>query len=326
LQLSSQAKAAAEVKFDRDFLAGVVAKVPPVPFQKEGRYRGTLEAFRLLGIDPRTRRFLIVFQAAGEFHSPLPKPLASAGARNDPSPDWKNFRFEIRAGVNIEAGNDGAPRFRVEVEEIKRKELEGFAGALAKVLGRSFDSLVTQVAEGRTSKLNERLNAQILKRIQTFKEYGVFRGIDYTALGVTLFFDVSRFKADGIAGHVYPQARLGTVPLYRWIRRGAIDHAYSITSLRNDPRVYYSEGVACFVFDRPQPGTVPLYGWRSRLDHFYTTAPDGEGVSRLVFRPEGVTCYLFAAPQPGTVPLYRFIEPRTGQHFYTTHPHAEFAK
>jgi len=26
------------------------------------------------------------------------------------------------------------------------------------------------------------------------------------------------------------------------------------------------------------------------------------------------------------VPFYRFFDPRTGRHFYTTHPHAEFAK
>jgi len=26
------------------------------------------------------------------------------------------------------------------------------------------------------------------------------------------------------------------------------------------------------------------------------------------------------------VPFYRFVDPKTGVHFYTTHPHAEFAK
>ncbi len=326
LWLPGRARAAAEVKFDTDFLAGVVAKVPPVPFQKEGRYRGKLEAFRLLGIDPRTRRFLIAFQVAGEFHSPLPKSLATVGARNDPTPEWKNFRFEIRAGVNIEAGASGTPRFQVEVEEVKRKELEGFAGALARVLGKSFDSLVTQVADGKASKLNDRLNGEVLKRIQAFKEYGVFRGIDYTATGVALYFDVSRFKSEGIAGHVFAEAKPGTVPLYRWVRRGTVDHVYSISSLRNDPRPYISEGLSCFVFPQPLEGTVPLYGWRNQWDHFYTTAADGERVFRLGYRPQGIVCYIYAEPRPGTVPLYRFVEPRTGQHFYTTHPHAEFAK
>ena len=31
-------------------------------------------------------------------------------------------------------------------------------------------------------------------------------------------------------------------------------------------------------------------------------------------------------PKPGSVPLYRFYDPARHSHFYTTHPHAEFAK
>ena len=320
--ISTRAEAAAEIKFDRDFLSGVVAKIPTTPFQEEGKIRGEIEAFRLAGIDPKTRQFLIAFQVVGEFRSPVVK----VSRRSDAEAGWKNFRFEVKAGLNIEAGRDGAPRFKVEVEEVKRKEMEGFAGALAKVLGRSFDAMVTQIADGKASKLNEKLNAEIRKRIDTFKEYGIFRDIKYAPDGVVLSFDVSRFKAEGIAGHVFSEEKPGTVPFYRWVRRGSFDHAYSLASLKNDPRIYYSEGVSCYVFDQPQPGTVALYGWRSRTDHFLTTAADGERVARLGFRPQGVACYVYPDPQPGTVPLYRFVEPRTGQHFYTTHEHAEFAK
>jgi len=89
---------------------------------------------------------------------------------------------------------------------------------------------------------------------------------------------------------------------------------------------HVAEGIACFVFPDPEPGTVPLARWRSPREHFYTTAPDGEGVYRLGYRPAGVACHVYPGPMPGTVPLYRFVDPRNGLHFYTTHPHAEFAK
>ena len=76
----------------------------------------------------------------------------------------------------------------------------------------------------------------------------------------------------------------------------------------------------------PSPSTVPLYRLRGRRDDLYTTVPDGEGSVRLGYRPQGIACFLHGGPRPGTVPLYRFVDPRTGQHFYTVHPHAEFAR
>ena len=74
------------------------------------------------------------------------------------------------------------------------------------------------------------------------------------------------------------------------------------------------------------PQTVPLYRWNSPREHFYTTAADGERVYRLGYRLEGVACFLYPDPKPGTIPFYRFVDPRNGLHFYSTHPHAEFAK
>ena len=87
-----------------------------------------------------------------------------------------------------------------------------------------------------------------------------------------------------------------------------------------------NEGIACYVFDHAVPGAIPLYGWHSWKDHLYTTAVDGEGVFRKGYGPEGVAFFVNSAQTPGAVPLYRFIDPRHGLHFYTTHPHAEFAK
>ena len=53
---------------------------------------------------------------------------------------------------------------------------------------------------------------------------------------------------------------------------------------------------------------------------------DGEGVGRHGLRPGGIDCALYAEAKPDTIPLYRFVDPRDGRHFYTTHKYAEFVK
>ncbi len=47
------AEAAAEVKLGKDFLDGVVEKLPPASFEKADKYRGTVHSYRLIAIDPR---------------------------------------------------------------------------------------------------------------------------------------------------------------------------------------------------------------------------------------------------------------------------------
>src|SRR4051812_20953758 len=41
------ARGGAEVALDREFIAGLVEKVPPAAFQKAGQYRGSARGFRL---------------------------------------------------------------------------------------------------------------------------------------------------------------------------------------------------------------------------------------------------------------------------------------
>jgi hypothetical protein len=238
----------------------------------------------------------------------------------------RRFYFEIRTGINIEVGPDAAPRFHVEIEEIKKKELEGFAGLLAKLLGKYFDDMMTQIADGRASLLSQKLNTEVLKRAKVFKEYGAFCGIDYAPDQVVLHFDLTRFKSEGIVGYVFAAPTQGTVPLYRWFDRRFGSHCYTTSPGGPYQPSYRSEGIACHVPDHAVPGTIPLYGWHSRRDHLYTPASDGEGVSRKGFSPEGMAFYVYLQPQPGAIPLYRFFDDRHGLHFYTTHPHAEFAK
>ena len=321
------ATAATEVKLDRDFLAGVVEKLPPSPFEKKGQYRGTIHSYRLLAIEPKLRRFLAGCQVEGEFKPPASGPISEHVSRSDEHKSGlRKFRFEIKAGVNVEAGPDAMPRFKIDVEEIKRAELEGFAGLLAKLLGKFFDDMVTQIADGRAALLNQKLNAEILKRAAIFKEYGAFCGIDYTADQVTLRFDLTRLRREGIAAYVYPTPGPGTVPLYRFFNKRNGSHDYTTTPGSPDRPGYVAEGIACHVLDREASGTIPLYAWHTRRDRIYTTSPAAGELAPLGFRPDGVAFYAFPREEPGTVPLYRFFDPRLRLHFYTTHPHAEFAK
>ena len=326
------APAAAEVKVDRDFLAGVVEKLPPCPFQKEGRYRGQVHSFRLVAIDPAARQLVVSCRVEGEFNeravvAGLARPgRARPPTAGTPEARWRAFRFEVRVAIRIEVSPDGTPRFRFTVDEVKRQELDGLAGTLAKVMGRHFDRIVTRFADRKAALLNDKLNAEVLRRVALFRDYGVFCGIDYTATGVTLRFDLTRLRAEGVVAYILPAPLPGSVPLHRWqgARRG--DHFYTTSPFEPDRRAYRYEGAAGYVFAQPIPGTVPLFRWATPAERLYTTSAGGDWSRRTGCRLETVACYVFPGPSPGTVPLYRFADPRTGLHFYTTHPHAEFAK
>ena len=217
-------------------------------------------------------------------------------------------------------------RFRIAIDEVKRRELDGFSGIIAKVLGQFFDDLVTQIANGRAARLSDHLNAEIVRHVALFKEYGVFCGIEYSQAQLVLHFDLTRLRSEGIAGFVFTDAQPGTVPLYRWLHPGDRSHYYTLRPGAPDRPRSVHEGVACYVLDHPVPEAVPLYRWTNAHDHLYTAAPDGEHASRLGYRPRGVAFFVFHDPKPGTVPLYRFFDPIRRQHFYTTHAFAEFLK
>ncbi len=325
--LGAETHAGAEIRLDRDFLAGVIDKLPPVPFEKADRYRGNVHSYRLEAIDPVARVFLIVCEIEGEFHPKVSGPITDRVGRSPGTPEgWRKFRFDVKARVNIEPGNEAAPRFRVSIDEVKRRELDGFSGLLARLIGEYFDEIVTQIASGRASKLNQRLNAEIGKRVGVFKEYGVFQRIDYSRDAVVLHFDVTRYRREGIAGHVFKEVTPGAVPLYRWFHPRIGSHYYTIHPAAPDRPNSLDEGPICQVLNENAPGSVPLYDWTNGRDHLYTTDSSGEGAGRFGYRPLGITCYVYAEPRPGTVPLYRFRDPISRDHFYSTHPHAEFAK
>lgn len=327
--VGSRAPAATEVALDRDFLAGVVEKLPPSPFEKKGQYRGQVHSYRLLGIDHQRRRLLAACQVEGEFRPPVAGPVSERVSRaENHTTGLRKFKFEIRAGINIEAGPDATPRFRVDVDEIRKEQLEGMAGLLARLLGKFFDDMVTQIADGRAALLSQKLNAEVLKRASVFKDYGAFCGIDYQPDRVVLHFDLTRLTREGILGHVLTAPGSNTRPLHRWRDQRTAAHEYTL-----DDRVALrtgriDEGIACHV---PEPSAaaielVPVYEWRGRRDVLYTADVQGEGGRRHGLTPGGVAFHVYRDPVPGSVPFYRFFDPRRGVHFYTTHPHAEFAK
>jgi hypothetical protein len=321
------ARASADVRLDKDFIGGIIEKLPPVAFEKQGQYHGLVHGFQLISIEARTRQLLVACKIDGEFRAPVNGPITDRVARSRQTPEgWRKFGFDLRARVNIEPGGDAAPRFRIEIEEVKRRDLDGASGLVAKALGQFFDDLVTQFANGRASRLSERLNAEIARRVSLFKEYGVFCGIEYSQTELVLHFDLTRLRSEGVAGYVFAEERPGTVPLYRWVHPVDRTHYYTIRPNAPDRPRSVSEGVACYVLDHRVPDAVPLYRWSNGYDHLYTFAIDGERASRLGYKHRGVACFVFHDPQPGTVPLYRFFDPRRRQHFYTLHPYAEFLK
>jgi hypothetical protein len=322
-----RAEAAAELKLSKDFLDGIIEKLPPCPFDKADQYRGSVHSFRLNAIEPRTRRLLISCQLEGEFHPPVTGPISERAGRSPNTPEgWRKFRFDVKAKVNIEPGPDGAPRFRIEIDEVKRRELDGFSGVVARFLGQYFDELVTQIAGGRASKLNRKLNDEIMKRVTLFRDYGVLSGIDYAKTEIALHFDVTRFRLEGITGHVFAVAHSDTAPLHRWLHPKNGSHHYTTTPNAPDRPNSVSDGVCCHVFSHAAPDTVAVYHCRTNRDELYTTSPTGENSRRLGFIPHGTAFYVYKDPRPDTTPLYRFYDPVRHQHFYTTHPHAEFAK
>ena len=107
-----RAEAAAEVKLGKDFLDGVVAKLPPTSFEKADKYRGTVHSYRLVAIDPRTRQFLVACQIEGEFHPPVTGPDLRA-SRPEPANArrWRKFRFDVKARSTSSRGSMGSLGF-----------------------------------------------------------------------------------------------------------------------------------------------------------------------------------------------------------------------
>ncbi len=327
LMYARPAVASADIRLDKDFIGGILEKLPSANFEQEGQVRGVVHDFRLIAIEARTRQLLVSCQIDGEFHAPVNGPITDRIARSRQTPEgWRKFSFDVKARVNIEPGGDAAPRFRISVNEVKRREMDGLGGILARFLGQFFDDLVTQIANGRASRLSEHLNAEIVRRVSLFKEYGVFCGIEYSQSELILHFDLTRLRPEGIAGYVFAEPQPGTVPLYRWLHPSDRSHFYTLRPGAPDRPKSVLEGVACHVLDQSVPDAIPLYRWSHPHDHLYTTAADGEQTHRLGYRPRGIACYVFREPKPGTVPFYRFFDPIRRQHFYTTHAFAEFLK
>ena len=259
--LSSSARGGAEVKLDRDFIAGLVEKLPPAPFKKDNQYHGEAKGFRLIGIDPNSRRMHVRCEIVGAYRPVIAQAVHQGQADKNAGGGWKTFAFDVLAAVKAEPGPDGAPRFTVEILEVKpqvRARRPSRPGA-SLILGRYFDDLVTQVADGKAQALGNKMNAQLRKKIDAFKEYGVLREIGYASDQLTLVFERDqRYKSDGIAGYVFATQKPGTVPLFRWSRPRFGDRYYTTTPGAIPGHPYYVfDGIACYVYPTAAPGTAP---------------------------------------------------------------------
>ena len=295
--------ASAEVAFEKEFLGSVLEALPPRPFQKQGRHRGSLHDFRLVAIDPVTRQFRVSCQVDGEYRPPIA--AAIAGARNRGEKDdagWRTFRFDLKLSLGIEPGPRGVPRVHARVDEIKRRELEGLAGTLALVLGSQFDDLATKIAEGRAEKLGAKLNADLEKRLAVFQQFGALAGVDYAADRVVLRFAAARSGPEP-AGYVLTEPVPGAVPLYLWVHPRLGTALYAMSPVVPSREGYRRDRVAGYVFPSPQPGTVALFRWRGPRGFLFTIAPDGAGATARGYRPAGVAGHLYPSPRPGTAPI-----------------------
>ena len=320
-----------EVKVDRDFLASLLGKLPPTPFERAGQYRGQADGYQLVAIDPKGRKLVLGCTVAGEFDesavvsglSGRGKPAAATPAK--PGASWKKFRFEVRVSVNIEVGPDGGPRFRVDVDDIKRKELDGLAGSLAKVMGRGFDRVVTAFADQKAASIDDKLNGEVAKKVELFKQYGMLCGVDYFADHLVLLFDQSRFRPEGTIGHVYTEPRPGAIPLYRWLHIRKGDHFYTTDINEPDRRVYRLECVACYVLDGSFPGSVPSTDGTTSANACTPSPSPTPPYSATATAPPPSPATSFPPPPPAPFPFFSFSDPTTGLHFYSIHPNAEFA-
>ena len=321
------AEASADVRLDKDFIGGILEKLPAATFEQEGQVRGVVHDFRLIAIEARTRQLLVSCQIDGAFHAPVNGLITDRIARSPQTPEgWRKFSFDIKARVNIEPGGDAAPRFGSPSMRSSDERWTAWAG-FSPGSWASFSttwSPRSPTAGPRDS--SENLNAEIVRRVSLFKEYGVFCGIDYSQSELVLHFDLTRLRPEGIAGYVFAEPQPGTVPLYRWLHPSDRSHFYTLRPGVRDRPKSVLEGVACHVLDQSIPDAIPLDRWSHPRDHLYMTAPDGEQTHRLGYRPRGIACYVFRESKPGTVPLYRFFDPIRRQHFYTTHAFAEFLK
>ena len=83
-------EAGAEVRLDRDFLAGVVEQLPAAPFKKAGQYHGEARAFRLVQIDPKKRQLIAACAVVGAYRPPVAAALPNGFCGSDSQSASKN--------------------------------------------------------------------------------------------------------------------------------------------------------------------------------------------------------------------------------------------
>jgi hypothetical protein len=118
-----------------------------------------------------------------------------------------------------------------------------------------------------------------------------------------------------------PKPQSGYQKVYRLAGIGINDHLYSTNpdEVRRvtDAGGYRLDGVGFYVLDREYMDSVPLYRFSYQTSHHFLHT-DRNGGTVEGARLEGTIGYVDQQPRAGTVPLYAWINPTTGDCFYTT--------
>ena len=142
------------------------------------------------------------------------------------------------------------------------------------------------------------------------------------------------FEYEGIAGWVYPDARQGTKPIYRYYNKSARRHDVTIDPKKRNAKrggggYEFEAIIGHAISDDFGPGkdarvvnTPPQEFMRyfnpSTNDHMYTADPNQLGDGDDGYVRDGVAGGIFRERAKGTQPLYRYWNGTTKDHIYTT--------
>jgi hypothetical protein len=107
------------------------------------------------------------------------------------------------------------------------------------------------------------------------------------------------YTKEGVAGHIFPDAQLGTAPLFRLWNAKIGDHFYTMSAEERDRAVkelgYTYEGIAGYIYtpaSGPFCGSEPFYRlWNGPMnDHFYTVSEEERigAIVKFKYADEGV--------------------------------------
>ena len=185
---------------------------------------------------------------------------------------------------------------------------------------------MTQIAGGRASKLNRKLNDEIIKRISVFKDYGILCAVDYAATAVVLHFDVTRFRLEGDHRPRLRKCPTGNrstsslAPSQKWLSL-----LHDLAQCTRSPKFSQRRRLLprAWPFGSRCRPRLPLAHPPRRPLH---DIANGEDSRRLGFRFAGDRLLRLQRPEAGNNSALPLLRPAPAPALLHDSPHAEFAK